>query len=70
MEDPLSHQKNHSESQSDSLLGVNIYKPKRTISYKDKEVNVSIHGQPPLESPTVVKSVDDRSSGCLKCEIL
>lgn len=69
MEDPLSHHKNQSEPQSNSLLGANIYKPKRTISYKDKEVNVSIHGQP-SESPAVVKSVDDRNSSCLKCEIL
>jgi hypothetical protein len=68
MEVPQDHHKNISAPSQPSLLAVGAFKPKRTASHQDKEVNTNLHGQP--QEPSPVKSVDDKSSSCLKCEIL
>lgn len=68
MEVPQDHHKNTSAPSQPSLLVVGAFKPKRTTSHQDKEVNTNLHGQP--QEPLAVKSVDDKSSSCLKCEIL
>ncbi|OMJ80035.1 hypothetical protein SteCoe_19806 [Stentor coeruleus] len=69
MEVPQDHHKNTSAPSQASLLSVGgAFKPKRTTSHQDKEVNTNLHGQP--QEPPTVKPIDDKSSSCLKCEIL
>lgn len=70
MEVPQLHHKFHSQPQDSVFLGVGPFKAKRTISYKDKEVNVALHGPNPENAPQQVKTTDDRGFSCMKCQML
>ena len=53
-----------------SLLATNPYKAKRSVSFKDKDPNLSLHTVHQVESLKSYNATEEGSFSCMRCELL